>query len=177
MIDRSTLPGVVQLVDSLSAGGAERVAVNLANLLPRERYRSFLCTTRSEGPLAELVAADVVRLCLERKRRIDLGGLHKLVVFIRQHKINIIHAHSTSLFLAMQASLFPPYPKVIWHDHFGRYAIEERAAWLYRLFTTRVSGLIIVNRALTDWIQHKLHVPADRIWYVPNFVLESASDS
>src|SRR5437867_1726432 len=117
------LPGVLQMTDTLEAGGAERVAVNLANLLPRLKYRSYYCATRREGPLAELISTDVERICLSRRRRFDPDGLRRLVGFIKANNIQLLHAHSTALFVAVQASLFPPYPKVIWHDHFG----EERS--------------------------------------------------
>ncbi|MBI1760310.1 MAG: glycosyltransferase [Acidobacteria bacterium] len=164
------------MTDTLDAGGAERVAVNLANLLPQEKYRSFLCVTRREGPLAELVSPAVGKICLARTRRLDLGGLRRLVRFIKAHQIEVLHAHSTALFVAVQAALFPPYPKVIWHDHFGRYAMEERAAWLHGPFVRQASGVIIVNRQLAAWVQQRLRVPAQAIWYVPNFVVENTSN-
>src|SRR5262245_9627388 len=72
------LPGVLHLIDTLEAGGGERVAVNLANLMSRSKYRSYLCVTRREGPLADLVAPDVERICLRRKRSFDLAGLRQL---------------------------------------------------------------------------------------------------
>ena len=171
------LPGIMQLTDTLDAGGAERVAVNLANLLPQQRYRSYLCATRREGPLAELVNPAVGKICLERTRRFDLAGLGRLIRFIKENQIQVLHAHSTALFVAIQAAQFPPYPKVIWHDHFGRYAMEERAAWLHGPFVRRASAVIIVNRQLTAWVQQRLHVPANQIWYVPNFVIESEADA
>src|SRR5260221_9907312 len=59
--------GVMHLVDSLDIGGAETVAVNLVNCLPREQYVAHLCTTRKDGPLEKLVRADVLRLGLQRK--------------------------------------------------------------------------------------------------------------
>jgi glycosyltransferase involved in cell wall biosynthesis len=167
------LPGILQMTDTLDAGGAERVAVNLANLLPPQRYRSYLCATRREGPLAELVNPTVGKICLARTRRFDLAGLRRLIRFIKDNHIQVLHAHSTALFVAIQAAHFPPYPKVIWHDHFGRYALEERAAWLHGPFVRRASGVIIVNRQLTEWVQQRLQVPANQIWYVPNFVIES----
>ncbi len=36
---------VLQLIDSLHAGGAERVAVNYANALASRVEKSFLCAT------------------------------------------------------------------------------------------------------------------------------------
>jgi glycosyltransferase involved in cell wall biosynthesis len=59
---------------------------------------------------------------------------------------------------------------VIWHDHFGRCGTEERPAWLYGLAAKKVDGVIAVNDALAEWSRSKLKIPANRIWYVPNFV-------
>lgn len=91
--------------------------------------------------MAEQLAPDVERICLSRRRRFDLAAIKRLIEFIRANDIRLLHAHSTALFVAVQASLFPPHPRVVWHDHFGRYATEERSVFVYRLLTRRVSGV------------------------------------
>src|SRR5687768_10487667 len=165
-----TQRNVLHLVDTLEIGGAERVAVNMVNVLPRASYRVALCTTRREGPLADLVADDVRRLCLGRTKRFEPSAIAALVTFVRQHQIQLLHAHGTSLFLARLAACFPPYPAVIWHDHFGRFFVEDRPVWLYRLATGRIGGVIAVNETLADWSRNALRMRADRVWYLPNFV-------
>ena len=62
---------VLQLLDSLHAGGAEVLAVNIANALSNEGVESHLCTTRNEGPLKENINPSVGYLFLERKRIVD----------------------------------------------------------------------------------------------------------
>src|SRR5216683_3342228 len=117
---------VMHIVDALRVGGVERVAVNLANLLPRAGCRTYLCTTREEGPFAALVSPAVGRLSLARRGPLDFAALRRLVVFIRDERIQILHAHGSALFFARLAALFPPFPAVIWHDHYGRYAFNDR---------------------------------------------------
>src|SRR3982074_3743712 len=97
--------GVMHVVDTLDAGGAERVAVNLVNSIPREKYKPFLCNTRKDGLLSDLVGSDVGRLRLRRKGRFDFRALRLLVSFIGENKIQLLHAHGTSLFIAQIASL------------------------------------------------------------------------
>lgn len=167
---------VMHLTDTLDAGGRERVAVDLVNVLPRERYRTHLCTTRRDGPLADLVAEDVGRLRLTRTGRFDVGAIRQLIAYVRKHQVRILHAHETSLFVAAVASLFPPHPVVVWHDHFGGQEMGERPARLYRLAAKRVGGVITVNQALAEWSRGRLHVPIDRVWFVPNFVREAHDD-
>jgi glycosyltransferase involved in cell wall biosynthesis len=164
--------GVLQICDSLAAGGMERVAVNLANGLPADRFRSHICATRSDGPMIELVHSHVGRICLHRAGRFDHAAVRRLVAYIRDNHIHILHAHGTSLFIASIVSLTKPYPLLIWHDHFGRYATEQRPAWLYRLATNRAEAILTVNEPLATWARQRLHFPADRVRYVPNFVCE-----
>lgn len=163
--------GIMHLIDTLDAGGAERVAVNLANLLPREKYRIHLCTTRREGVLADLVEKDVGRICLDRSGRFDWQALRRLSSYIRTHRIQLLHAHSTALFVAVLAGFCRPFPKVIWHDHYGAYASKERPVLPYWLLTRRVSGVIAVNLPLAKWAKDRLRIPDKRIFYVPNFAV------
>lgn len=164
--------GVLQICDSLAAGGMERVAINLANGLPRDRFRSYVCATRSEGPMLELLLPHVGRICLHRKGRFDFGAVRRLAAYVQDNQIQILHAHGTSLFVASFVSLAKPRPLLIWHDHFGRYATEERPVWLYRLVTKRAGAIITVNEPLAAWARQQLHFPGERVNYVPNFVYE-----
>lgn len=157
--------GVVQLIDKLLAGGMERIAVGLANHLPQERYRSYLCTTRWEGPLCADLAPHVGYTCLWRKHRFDMLALKKFVFFIRDHHISIIHAHSPALFVASLASLLPPFPKIVWHCH----SVHDRPVLPYFFMARRVQAVIVVNEPIRQWVHQCLVYPAGRIWYVPNF--------
>ena len=39
---------VIQVIDTLQPGGAEKMAVNIANLISKEVEKSFLCCTRKQ---------------------------------------------------------------------------------------------------------------------------------
>ena len=161
--------GVMHLVDTLEAGGAERMAVNLVNLLPRDRFRPYLCTTRHEGPLSPLVAQDVGRLQLSRRSCMDWNAIVHLVKFIREQNIRILHAHSTSVFTALVGQLFARPSSTVWHIHFGCYA-GKPAPLAYRHAARRVNGVLAVSDSLAEWSRDRLHVPEHCVWHVPNFI-------
>jgi glycosyltransferase involved in cell wall biosynthesis len=166
--------GVVHVVDALNIGGAERVAVNLVNLLPRDRYVPYLCTTRSEGPLSAFVEPHVTRLKLERRGKLDASAIRQFVRFVEERRIGIVHAHASALFFSRLASALSGKCALIWHDHYGRSDFGDRPAWLYRLATRGISGVIAVNETLAEWCRGKLHVPAEHVWYIPNLVESQA---
>ncbi len=168
---------ILHLIDSLDVGGAERVAVNLVNTLPRERYRCHLCTTRRDGALSAEVASDVGRLQLNRKRRFDGQALRKLSAYIRDHHIAVLHAHSTSILTAFLAALSSPSPALLWHDHYGLVDVKTRFTIPYRMVKSRVSGVIAVNEKLANWSREGLGMDRERVHVVYNFVVsEPAQD-
>ena len=91
--------GVIQIIDSLNAGGAEVLAVNIANGLSEHEINSHLCTTRKEGVLKENILKEVGYIFLNRKKTIDFYSIFKLSKYIKTNNITIIHAHSTSCLL------------------------------------------------------------------------------
>lgn len=162
--------GVLHLTDTLEAGGTERVAVNLVNALPRDRFDVSICSTRRDGPLSALLGPDVKHLSLARRRTIDVAAMLRLRTFIKTHDVRILHAHASALFTAIGGSFGPPYPVVVWHDHCGHQQHAPRPPRPYRLAARRVAGVISVNELLAEWARTELDVPGDRVWYVPNFV-------
>jgi glycosyltransferase involved in cell wall biosynthesis len=163
---------VMQICDTLEAGGMERVAVNVANALPRDRFVSHLCTTRRDGPLEEIVAPDVLRLRLKRKSTFDAAAYLLLSAYIRRHHIAVLHAHGPSLFFAAAVAARFPRLTLVWHDHFGGFETHDRSALLYRVPARRLDGVIAVSEDLATWAEHSLGIPAGRIRFIPNFVAE-----
>ncbi len=163
---------VIHVTDTLAAGGAERMAVNLANGLPREQFDVHLCTTRGDGPLAGEVRHDVGRLTLRRRGRwSDLAAVVRLARYCRNHGIDVIHAHGTSLFLAAAVQPLAGGAALIWHDHLGApTASRHRRALLFRLAVSRSDHVVTVTRSLQRWVQRDLRVPRQHTSTMPNFV-------
>lgn len=158
---------VLHLIDTLAIGGAEKVAVNLLNNLSREQIKPFLCITRRGGPLLTSVDKDVEILSLNRLGRYDFNSLRKLVKFINVNNIDILHAHSTSIFIAKAASLFSKPVKVFWHNHNHD---KNRSNLIYRFAVSNIAGVFAVNEQLAEWSRKEMNLAADQVWYIPNFV-------
>lgn len=159
---------IVQLIDSLEAGGAERMAVNYANALAGEIDFSGLVATRKEGSLKKQLDKKVNYLFLEKKTSLDSKAVLKLRKYIVSHQIQIIQAHSSSFFLAVLVKLSLPKIKIIWHDHYGNSDfLKERSKYLLQLAASFFSGIIAVNEKLKTWSLVVLHYKNGI--YLPNF--------
>jgi len=165
----------IQLIDSLNAGGAERLSVSLANTLVNEIDKSFLCATRTEGILKSSIQSSVSYLFLEKKYRLDLKAVFKLRKFIIANKINVIHAHSTSFFLATLVKLLCSNLKIIWHDHYGQSEhLDSRPKTVLKLYSYFFSHIFCVNQHLLQWSKNNLYCKS--VSYLRNFVMLENSE-
>lgn len=169
---RPKKPHILHLIDSLDVGGAETVAVTIANQLCNWGYRVTLGTTRREGPLSERISSRVERLSLDRRHRFDLGALKRLRDFIESESVDLIHAHSTTVFLASRVAGSRTQTALLWHDHYGRLDSQARSPLLYKLIRSRIAGILAVNRSLAAWSRTRLKMNPECVWYRPNFVEE-----
>lgn len=161
---------VLQLVDSLETGGTERVAVNIANALTQRIETSFLCATRKEGILKDSIKSDVEYLFLGKQKRIDLKALRRIRSFVKLNEIDIIHAHSSSFFMALLVKLFYNRVKIIWHDHYGNSEfLNKRSVIVLSLTSYFFVHILSVNDALKKWAQTKLN--CKNVDYLPNFAI------
>jgi glycosyltransferase involved in cell wall biosynthesis len=161
---------VVQIIDSLDAGGAERMAVNYANALSEKIEFSGLIATRKEGLLQSQIKPEVSYLFLEKKKSIDFKATFKLRKFLKQNKVTVIHAHSSSYFTAVLVKLMIPGIKIIWHDHYGiSQDLSVRKSLILKLSSCFFSGSIAVNTALKNWAISYLR--NSNVIYLPNFVI------
>ena len=110
---------IIQLIDSLEIGGAEKMAVNYANALAEKIAFSGLVATRKEGNLKDKLSSSVSYLFLERKNLFDLKAVLNLKRYCKANKVSHIQAHSSSFFLAVLVKLIYFKIRIIWHDHNG----------------------------------------------------------
>jgi glycosyltransferase involved in cell wall biosynthesis len=159
---------IIQLIDSLEAGGAERMAVNYANALGDKIDFSGLVVSRKEGLLLNQIKNIESYLFLDRKRSTDIKALLKLRRFVKQNKIEIVHAHSTSFFLAFLLKLSYPRIQLIWHDHYGDSEfLSKRPTTALKFCIPFYNGIVVVNQKLKVWAEEKMLFK--NVIYLPNF--------
>ena len=161
---------ILQLIDTLEPGGAERMAVNYANVLAEAGHDSFLVTTRREGAFKELLKKEVGYLFLKKKGTADIVSLLKLRKYILKYRIEFIHAHSSSWFFGVMVKLTMKGVKLIWHDHYGNSEyLDTRKKEPLRFFSKYFDGIISVNRKLQEWAEYKLK--CDHVIFLRNFIV------
>ena len=162
---------VIQLIDSLHPGGAEMMAVHIANeLVTHDTIESHLCATRLEGDLKAKMEQSVGYVCLNKQRVLDLKAFKMLNAYIKVHQISIIHAHSSSYFIGFLMKLWNPNLKLIWHDHYGKSDyLDTRSTFPLAFISNYFHTVIAVNMRLKAWSEQ--HLNAKDVKYLPNFAV------
>ncbi|MFZ2284505.1 MAG: glycosyltransferase, partial [Lutibacter sp.] len=159
---------VIQLIDSLSPGGAEMMAVNIANALAENGLESHICATRQEGSLKAKIGTGVGYLFLDKKNALGFKALKKLVCYLKSNEINTVHAHATSYFTAFLVKLWLPKTSIVWHDHYGNSEnLKARKKFPLTLVSKSFRTVISVNNNLLQWAKQNLY--AKHCQYLPNF--------
>lgn len=164
---------VTTLVDSLLAGGAERVAIELACALDRTRFAPHVIVTRGDGPLRSLLdAADVPYTLLERRRALDLRAwrrAHRLIAATASAG-GMLHAHKFgSNAWAALLSRTAGVPLVV-HEHNFSAEPSRLRSFIDRFWiATRAQRVLCVSDSVAD-IERSNGVPADLVEVVPNGV-------
>ena len=160
---------ILHLIDSLALGGAERVAVNLVNALNEQGVEAHLAASRKEGPLKGSLADPNRYLFLGKKHVLDVRAFARLWRYVRRQRIEIVHAHSSSLAWAVGLTAFSPV-SVVWHNHNGNSEfLDRRRTAVLRWLVKRASHIVAVNQKLATWAVEQLNCPPDMVSYLPNF--------
>jgi glycosyltransferase involved in cell wall biosynthesis len=160
---------VVQVIDRLGVGGAERVMVNLSNLLHREGMQVTALALLNAGPLATLLDKTIEVVSLNRPYRFHL------LTFIRAHKIfrkaDIVHVHLKYNFVyaSLVKFIFLGRYKIILQDHDNIANATIPFGLIY--FLKRNGTFIGVTQSMINWACSNLSVAKKNCWLLPNIVV------
>lgn len=157
---------VLMVNDSLNIGGAERVAVDIANGLDRSRHDILFCSTRVGGPLESQLRDDIELTILGRSATWDLGKLFSFAEYINSQRIDVVHSHGrgTMKFVALTRRLGLIHVRHVFHDHFGWLHIDRGASQGLKLaMKSAVDAYVGVDERLCDWAKDVVGLRPERV--------------
>jgi glycosyltransferase involved in cell wall biosynthesis len=174
---------VLMLVDLLGprSGGAERVAVQLAEHLPRDRFDVALCATRAvQPPWVDALRERGVRwFALGRRSSADVLPFARLARLLRRERIDVLHAHMFgSNVWATVVGRAARVPVVVAHEHTWDYEGKP----LRRLLDRRLIGryadaFLAVSEADRERMIAIEGVPPAKVRVMPNAYVPRAAAS
>ncbi len=165
---------VLHVVESMQAGGAERVVAEYAKWHDRSRYEPEVCCVLSAGPLADSVAASGVPVhVLGRRGRFDLRAFARLARIIRRGRFDVVHNHNfTALAAGLPAAILGRARAVVRTEHNVVHTRGPGRHYLSRVAALREDAQIAVSAAVRRAHTECGRIPGSRFVTVLNGIDE-----
>lgn len=171
------------MLDSLeNPGGGERLAVEGAIRLDRDRYERWLCLTRwddafersepAAGMLARLREADVELIRVNRRHRIALAAWLPLLRVLRGQRVTVLHGHlfGSNVWASLLGTLMRT-PAIVAHEHMWSYSGGGARPLVDRWLIGRLcDAFVAVSAEGARRMVEIERVPARKVVLVPNGV-------
>lgn len=161
---------IVHVIDTLEAGGAERVMVTLCNIFAGKGHEVCVVTTIPNAkPLASQLHSSIELKELNRKGKWNLGDMKRLVQWCKPFDIVHVHSSHNLRYLFIASRIFGLGKTIFFHEHFGNIETDDSVSWHQRLIYPK-TVLIAVSRKIQDWAVEKLRMDSKKVFLLPNIV-------
>lgn len=163
---------IAHVIDRLNVGGAERIAVTLANIFHDNDHEVLFVTTVSKGPLATLLKNNISIINLERKWKWNPITMFRLIQAVKKFDIVHVHSRHNLRYLLLAKTLFGLRKQIFYHEHHG-YRVHTKATKLEKkLFSQTI--FIAVSEQLKNWAVQQAGVEQGKAFVLPNIVLKES---
>ena len=164
---------VALLNDQLNAGGAEKVLVNIANMMHSRGVQVIVVLFMSTASLDKQLHPQIPVHYLHRKGRFDRAAMGKLKLLLQP--CDIVHIHSRynlRYFMVAKYVQSISHPKVVFHEHVPGYT---KLDFFTRMLFKGLNAYIAVLQSICDWANSQHLVQPSKVFYLPNIVAQPAN--
>jgi len=167
---------VLQVIDQLNVGGAERVAVDLSIMLKEEGVDIDFLNLLQPSELDEELTKNHIQVkYLNRKNKYN--PFLVLQLFFLLNSYSIIHVHSRHVLGYVGLTFFIPgflrKYKVVFHDHYGTIETDKAISYYLKKCIKSCSAYIGVSHKLVAWA--KEHTLNNSVYLLENVVRKRKS--
>lgn len=160
---------ILQVIDRLNVGGAERVLVDLTNILYENNHDVSVLFLLYPGPLGDQINPNIPQFILNRKSKLNLKTYYQCAQYLNQ--FDIIHCHHRFIYsyIKLTSILFKIRGKIILHDHFGPIDIDKSIPLGLR-WILKPNYFIGVSQTLVSWATDQLKLLQRNTFLLPNII-------
>lgn len=109
---------ILHVIDKLNIGGAERVAVNLSNILSENGEDVAFLSLLEKGTLSSSLNPAIKQYELHRKRRFSIKCILQFIRIAKQYDIVHVHTKHNIRYVSFLVMCYPSLrKKIVFHDH------------------------------------------------------------
>ena len=160
---------VLQVIDRLNVGGAERVCIDISNLLFKKNINVAVLTIVEKGELLSFIDSKIKTYCLKRKSKFNIKTMKKMILILNNYDIAHIHMRHNYRYVKFASLFYKLSCKLILHDHFGSIALDKSIPLFMNNFL-KPKFYIGVSNELVKWAEEKLKV--SEVYLLENIIIK-----
>lgn len=162
---------VLQVIDILDVGGAERIFVNMCNLQYINGVDTSTLVFGRKGKLEIELSKEIPKVNFKRKRKYNIVEWYTLSKVLKQYDIVHVHMRHNFVYIRLITTIFGVRTKVILHDHSSSF---NNVSWtLKNLLKPRY--FIGVSKQLVQWSKEILGVKDNNAFFLYNTVVKEGA--
>ena len=159
---------VVHVVQHLSQGGIETMAVNMVNSLEDKLNMHLLSlTSDSETILANWARASAINVPwkgMQKSSGVDISLINNLADYFTKNNIDVVHTHHIGPLLYAGFAAKKAQCRIIHTEHDAWHLSSVKHRWLQKLLLTLLKPTVIADaNAVSTAFEQYLHTPVDDV--------------
>ena len=162
---------VLQVIDQLNVGGAEKVFVDLCNILKENNLNVSALFLLQGGTFSKGLKSDIPIFELFRENKWNISSLFECSKIIC--RFDIVHCHFRHVYryISLVKKIFKLDCEIILHDHYGSIDLDKKVPFLLDTFFNP-KYYIGVSSTLVDWSRNCLMIAPSRTFLLENIVIK-----
>jgi glycosyltransferase involved in cell wall biosynthesis len=161
---------ILQVIDQLNVGGAERVLVDMTNILHQRGENVTVLTLVRPGKLAAQLNSAVLRINLNRLNRFSLTKLFEINRICSRYDIVHVHLRYNFRYVALAKFIFRGSYKLLLQDHFGDIENDKKIPFGLKFFLRKNPWFSGVSKPLVEWAINSIGLKANHVFLLPNII-------
>jgi len=165
---------ILHVIDTLDIGGAERIAITLANIFEEQGHKvGILVILSSDHQLIKLVNTNVKIYFLNRKNKLLPKYAKEISTISKNYELIHIHMRHNLRYLWFTKLLTGiNWNKILFHDHYGNINNNIKIDYFTKKIITN-SVYIGVSNELCQWA--RLHCNVSKNYFLENIIIKQKS--
>jgi glycosyltransferase involved in cell wall biosynthesis len=161
---------VLQIINRLDLGGAERVFVDLTNLLHgSKKVEVSILTFDAKGKLYISLDKKIAKIKFKRENKFNILTAYKLSKILKSYDILHVHTRHVYRYVKIVCLIFGVKTKLVFQDHYGKISIDKSIPKFFNTFL-KPKYYIGVSSELTNWAKNKLQV--NHVFKLSNIIIK-----
>lgn len=160
---------ILQVIDKLEIGGAERVFVDMCNILHKNNQDvSALILLENRGELANELRISIIEL--RRKNKWDVHSMYQCSKILKKYDVIHCHLRHVYKYIALVNFIFRCNSKVLFQNHSSTQVQKKELFFIKTLIKPQY--YIGVSRMNTDWAERYLKLSKSKFFLLENIITQ-----